>query len=248
MKRIISDKLRAIELQFDVRILYACESGSRAWGFASPDSDYDVRFIYVHRMDHYLSIDDRRDVIELPVNNVLDINGWELRKALRLFRKSNVPLYEWLQSPVVYSEDAAFSGELKSMMASNFLSRAAMHHYLSMAKGVFKSELSEERVKLKKYFYALRPVLAAKWIADRVCMPPIDFQSLRVLMPRPIDMLVGEMLSVKVNVNETYLIESNADVNDFVEECIRYCEARVPEIRGNSSDDALNKLFQRSFK
>jgi predicted nucleotidyltransferase len=95
MKEIIFEKLKSIEHQFDVKILYACESGSRAWGFASPDSDYDVRFIYVHKMDYYLSIDEQRDVIELPINDVLDINGWELRKALRLFRKSNAPLYEW---------------------------------------------------------------------------------------------------------------------------------------------------------
>jgi uncharacterized protein len=80
VKEIILEKLKSIECQFDVKILYACESGSRAWGFASPNSDFDVRFIYVHRMDYYLSIDDQRDVIELPINDVLDINGWELRK------------------------------------------------------------------------------------------------------------------------------------------------------------------------
>ncbi len=94
MKTVIIEKLKSIERDFDVRILYACESGSRAWGFASPDSDYDVRFIYVHRIDYYLSIEERRDVIELPVNDLLDINGWELKKALRLFRKSNAPIYQ----------------------------------------------------------------------------------------------------------------------------------------------------------
>src|SRR5690349_19783163 len=101
----IVGRLGSVEEEFDVRVLYACESGSRAWGFASPDSDYDVRFVYVHKADYYLSIDDQRDVIEVPINDLLDINGWELRKALRLFRKSNAPLYEWLQSPIVYSAD-----------------------------------------------------------------------------------------------------------------------------------------------
>src|SRR5688572_12611281 len=164
MKEIIFEKLKSIEHQFDVKILYACESGSRAWGFASPDSDYDVRFIYVHKMDYYLSIDEQRDVIELPINDVLDINGWELRKALRLFRKSNAPLYEWLQSPIVYAADPGFVDGLKSLMSGIFSARAGMHHYLSMAKSVFDSELSGEMVKLKKYFYALRPILAAMWI------------------------------------------------------------------------------------
>src|ERR1044072_9601128 len=103
MQEIIQQQIRNIEKEHHVRILYACESGSRAWGFASPDSDYDVRFIYTRRADDYLSISERRDVIELPVNEVLDIGGWDIRKALQLFLKSNAPLYEWLQSPVVYA-------------------------------------------------------------------------------------------------------------------------------------------------
>lgn len=247
MKEIIVEKLKAIEHQFDVKILYACESGSRAWGFASPDSDYDVRFIYVHRMDYYLSIDDQRDVIELPVNDVLDINGWELRKALRLFRKSNAPLYEWLQSPIVYAADETFVDEMKALMSNNFSARAAMHHYLSMARGVFESELSGEMVKLKKYFYALRPILAAKWIADLKSVLPMDLNSLRVLMPERINMLVGELLAIKVKVDESFLIERNSEINAFIEECICYCEDRVPLAKNSAFDVELNKLFKRSI-
>lgn len=247
VKEIILEKLRAIELQFDVRILYACESGSRAWGFASPDSDYDVRFIYVHRMDYYLSIDDPRDVVELPINDVLDINGWELRKALRLFRKSNAPLFEWLQSPIVYAEDPTFVGEMKALMSSNFSPRAGMHHYLSMAKGVFESELSGKMVRLKKYFYALRPILAAKWIADTNSVPPMDFKSLRVLMSERMNTLVDELLSIKAKVDENFLVERNSQVNAFIEECIRYCEASVPLDKNNGNDAELNKLFKRTI-
>jgi len=92
----VGKELRRIEQTYDVRVLYACESGSRAWGFASQDSDYDVRFLYVHSRDWYLSIEDRRDVIEEPISEGLDISGWELRKTLRLLRKSNPPLLEWL--------------------------------------------------------------------------------------------------------------------------------------------------------
>jgi len=106
----ILERLAAIEHTELVHILYACESGSRAWGFASPDSDYDVRFIYVRPRDWYLSIDleRRRDVIERPIEGVLDINGWDLRKALQLMRKSNPPLFEWLHSPLVYRAQAEF--------------------------------------------------------------------------------------------------------------------------------------------
>lgn len=247
VKQIIIKKLQAIEDQFDVRILYACESGSRAWGFASSDSDYDVRFIYVHLADHYLSIDDHRDVIELPINDLLDINGWELRKALRLFRKSNAPLFEWLQSPIVYEADPTFVGEMKALMSTNFSPRAGMHHYLSMAKGVVGSDLSGGWVKLKKYFYALRPVLAAQWIADLDSVPPMDFGSLRVLMPQRINTIVDELLSIKEKVDERFLIGKNPEINGFIEERIRYCEAKVPPPKNSDNDSALNDLFRRSI-
>jgi predicted nucleotidyltransferase len=247
VKEIILEKLKSIEHQFDVRILYACESGSRAWGFASPDSDYDVRFVYVHKADYYHSIDDQRDVIEVPINDLLDINGWELRKALRLFRKSNAPLYEWLQSPIVYSADSNFVSEMKALMSNYFSPRAGMHHYLRMAKGVFESELSSEMVKLKRYFYALRPVLAAKWIADMKSVPPMDFKSLSVLMPKQISTLVEELLSIKVKVDESFMIEKSSEVNAFIGECIRYCEARVPLGKNSANAVELNKVFKRSI-
>lgn len=102
MEDTIRSRLDAIQASENVCIVYACESGSRAWGFPSADSDYDVRFIYVRPVEWYLSIDDKRDVIECPVEDGLDINGWDLRKALRLSRKSNPPLLEWLGSPIVY--------------------------------------------------------------------------------------------------------------------------------------------------
>lgn len=247
MKEIVFEKLKAIEHQFDVRILYACESGSRAWGFASPDSDYDVRFIYVHRMDYYLSIDEQRDVIELPINDMLDINGWELRKALKLFRKSNAPVYEWLQSPIIYAEDSDFVQDLRSMMPTNFSARPGMHHYLSMTKGVFESELSGEMVKLKKYFYALRPILAAKWIADNKSVPPMDFNSLRKLMPEHLNIVIDELLSTKAKVGESFLIKKHWELNAFIEESVRYCEARVPAANTNSNDADLNKLFKNTI-
>lgn len=247
MKEIILEKLRSIEHQFDVKILYACESGSRAWGFASPDSDFDVRFIYVHKMEYYLSIDEKRDVIELPINDVLDINGWELRKALRLFRKSNAPLYEWLKSPIVYGEEKGFAQSIRSLMPCHFSARAGMHHYLSMAKGVLESELSGEMVRLKKYFYSLRPVLAAKWIADCKSVPPMDFHSLRKLMPEQFDGIVDELLGIKGNVDESFMIEKHSDLNAFIEESIHYCETRVPLANNNDNNAELNKLFKKSI-
>jgi predicted nucleotidyltransferase len=161
----VRDALARVETEQNVRVLYACESGSRAWGFASRDSDYDVRFLYVHPRDWYLSVDDRRDVVERPLTDELDVSGWELRKALRLLRKSNPPLLEWLQSPVVYRHDPAFTLRFSTLASSFYSPRRCFVHYLHMAFGNWRSYLAgREEVSLKKYLYVFRPVLACRWI------------------------------------------------------------------------------------
>lgn len=246
MKEIILTKLKAIECQFDVKILYACESGSRAWGFASQDSDFDVRFIYAHNKDHYLSVEAQRDVIELPINDVLDINGWELRKALRLFRKSNTPLYEWLQSPIVYSADTEFIREIRQLIPCYFLPRAAMHHYISMAKSVFDGDLSGGTVKLKKYFYALRPALACRWIADRSEVPPMEFSKLRLLMKDILNPAIDDLLKLKAAGDEKTAIERIDELNHYVQEQIVYCNNVIPAGAERAADDErLNQLFRK---
>jgi predicted nucleotidyltransferase len=167
MKETILQNLAELERSENIKILYACESGSRAWGFASPDSDFDVRFIYTRDVDHYLSIGEMPDVIGLPVNEVLDIGGWDIKKALKLFLKSNSPLYEWLQSPVVYRQDSAFADEMRNLMPAYFSLRSGGNHYLSMANNTLRDDLKGEQVKLKRYFYALRPALACLWIVEK---------------------------------------------------------------------------------
>ncbi len=161
----VQDALTQVEAERDVRVLFACESGSRAWGFASRDSDYDVRFLYVHRRDWYLSVEDRRDVIERPIADDLDVSGWELRKALRLLRKSNPPLLEWLQSPVVYRRNPVFATEFGALASEFYSPRRCFAHYLHMAFGNWSRYLRDrEQVSLKKYLYTFRPLLACRWI------------------------------------------------------------------------------------
>jgi predicted nucleotidyltransferase len=130
VKQEIIKCLDQIERDEDVRIFYACESGSRAWGFESTDSDWDVRFIYVHPRDWYLTIDieEKRDVIERPINDELDISGWDLRKALKLLRKSNPPLLEWLSSPIVYKEAGTVAEQLRGAVAECSSPISAFHH------------------------------------------------------------------------------------------------------------------------
>ncbi len=176
----IHKNLAAIEANHDVTILYACESGSRAWGFESPDSDYDVRFIYVRPCSWYLSIDveNRRDVIELPIDEVLDINGWDIRKALRLMAKSNPPLNEWLLSPIVYMQRGNFVDRMRELAPVAYNPIAAHYHYLHMATTNFRAFLKGELVRRKKYLYVLRPLLAIQWIEAGLGIVPIEFERL----------------------------------------------------------------------
>ncbi len=241
----IKEKLKEIETRHHVRVLYACESGSRAWGFPSTDSDYDVRFIYAFTANEYLGIDDIKDTIDIPVNEVLDINGWDLRKALRLFSRSNAAVYEWLQSPIVYTQYGDFLPELTAMMGAYFSPRDGMHHYLGVARNAFHT-LSGEEIKLKKYFYCLRSLLAAMWIADKQQVPPIEFAILRtqitdVNWQNEIDSL----LQLKAGSNESTLIKPHQLLNDFITSNIAVYEAQgnlMPKKEVNNA--SLHKLFR----
>ncbi|UXY15463.1 nucleotidyltransferase domain-containing protein [Chitiniphilus purpureus] len=170
--------LAMIEARHDVRVLFACESGSRGWGFASPDSDYDVRFVYVHRPDWYLRVASQRDVIELPIDDELDISGWELRKALQLLARANPTLFEWLDSPVVYRAEANWVMQVRALAPAFFSPRKARWHYLAMARKNHREHLRGETVRLKKYLYVLRPLLAAQWVDEGRGMPPMRFAEL----------------------------------------------------------------------
>lgn len=174
----IEEALRLLGKEENITVLWACESGSRAWGFESQDSDYDVRFIYLRKTEDYLRASHLRDVIEKPISEDLDISGWDLPKALGLFRKSNPPLLEWLQSPIVYQCDPEFHCALSALIPDYFSPIGCMYHYMSMADRNRRSYLEKEEIKLKRYFYMLRPVLACMWIDQGFGTPPIEFAKL----------------------------------------------------------------------
>jgi predicted nucleotidyltransferase len=178
MKDEILKALRDIEGSFGVRVLLAVESGSRAWGFASPDSDFDVRFIYAHPRDWYVSVLEQRDVIEQMLPGDLDVSGWDLRKTLRLFARCNLALNEWLGSPVTYSEDPMFRAQLASLIPKYFNPIAGTHHYLKMARTAWSGHFSHGEIGIKKIFYVLRPLFACRWIERMRTQPPTEFARL----------------------------------------------------------------------
>ncbi|MDE6320182.1 MAG: nucleotidyltransferase domain-containing protein, partial [Lachnospiraceae bacterium] len=173
----ISKKLDEIEEKEGVRILHAVESGSRAWGFASPDSDYDVRLVYVSPEKDYLRLDEPRDVIEWQLDEVLDINGWDLKKALRQFFKGNATLFEWSGSPIVYRTTSDWE-KVRKISKQYFSEKAAVYHYYGTANSTFQGYLLGDTVRYKKYFYALRPLLAARYIEKYHEAPPVLFDDL----------------------------------------------------------------------
>jgi hypothetical protein len=174
----IKAELARIERAEGVAILYACESGSRAWGFESDDSDYDVRFIYLRPTRWYLAIQSKPDVIERPIDDEFDVSGWDMPKALKLLRKSNPPLLEWLQSPIVYTQKSTFIDRLRELMNEYYAPISCMYHYLHMAENNFRQYLKGQEVWVKKYFYVLRPVLACIWIERGYGVVPMEFGKL----------------------------------------------------------------------
>lgn len=161
----IDERLRAVSSQHGATVLLAVESGSRAWGFPSPDSDYDCRFIYVRNLADYLSLAPPRDVIEFPTDPVLDVNGWDLAKALRLLLKGNAVVIEWLTSPIVYAGSADFRAEALALGGSAAPAGAIARHYLHLGQRQRRAYFGDAReIALKKIFYALRPAIALRWL------------------------------------------------------------------------------------
>lgn len=179
MRAEIMRRIDQIQDEFNVRVLYACESGSRAWGFASPDSDYDVRFIYAHQPDWYCQLDqysdpNHRDVIEKNISDQLDLAGWDIQKVGKLMLASNPVLMEWLRSPVVYYEDPHFNRRVfKEMIAKVCTLDGSYHHYVNMARRNYREHLNGPEIRYKKYLYVIRPLLCAKWIWEGLGSPPM---------------------------------------------------------------------------
>lgn len=173
----IDAELDELERTLGVRVLYAAESGSRAWGFASPDSDYDARFIYARPVADYLKLEDTRDTIEWKLDEVLDISGWDLAKFMRLMRRSNPSVFEWLASPVIYRERLSFA-QVRGLAPQCFSVVSISHHYLHMARNNAHEFLAGEKVSLKKYLYVVRALLAARWSIRRQSPAPMLFSEL----------------------------------------------------------------------
>lgn len=244
MNSIITEELNKIEKEYQVEIIYAVESSSRAWGFASPDSDYDVRFIYKRKKDDYLKLEKSRDVIELPIDDVLDINGWDLDKTLCLLYKSNPTLFEWLSSPIVYKNTSS-AERLKEISKEYFYSKPSLYHYLNMAKNNYHEYLKGNMVKAKKYFYVIRPILACRWILEKHTAPPMLFSELaKAQLPIELKADIDYLLDIKMNNPELKLIPKIQNLNDYIEKSIDEITCEIEKLEDSHKNmEMLNKFF-----
>lgn len=214
----ILSKLSEIEEKENVKILYCAEAGSRATGLSSADSDYDVRFIYIRRMNDYLKLEPVRDVIEWQCDDTLDICGWDIKKALTLGYRSNLSLFEWMSSPIVYKEDAEWK-TVRDALVGYFSPVHTAMHYFSMAKSNYDNSFGKETVKFKKYFYVLRPLLAAEWVASRRELPPLVFGELLETLPEgAVKNTVTELVNAKRSGSKRNEGEPIAILNKYIED------------------------------
>ena len=246
MRSRIERELKEIEKSNTVKIIYACESGSRAWGFPSANSDYDVRFIYAHPKAWYLTIAEKRDVIEIPIDDDLDINGWDIRKSLKLLRRSNSPLLEWISSPIKYRNVKPLMNAITELSADAFLPESSCHHYLSMTKNIISGFDRDEEVKIKSYLYSLRTILCSKWIIKHLSQPPMIIHELldEYLPSGELLNFVKEMIDVKSKGDEYLKIKRSFKFEEYLNEQLGILEKTIPKNPNKIPIEKFDAVFQ----
>lgn len=241
----ILEKLKEIEAERNIEILLAVESGSRAWGFASPDSDYDICFIYRHEKSWYLSPWDKDETVEFMTEDDLDGSGWDLRKTFHLLHKSNAALLSWFYSPIVYIKNEKFYDLFKPLADERFSPIAVSYHYLSMSKKYLEACRADE-VKLKSYFYCLRTALTGKWILEKGTVPPVLFSELLVLVDDFTRSKIEDLVALKATKGESYYHANDWELFGFLEEMVKDNEERSKGLTSGKNDkNEMERVFRK---
>lgn len=252
MKEIIQKYIKQVEDKRNIRVLLACETGSRAWGFPSPDSDYDVRVVYKHDLDWYLTIMDKKDGFDTMFEDrEIDISGWELRKSLRLLYKSNAAMLERIQSPIIYQQDDAFVTGIREIAPECYSKIATMYHYLGLANKCIADVDASSDYKLKRFFYALRASTACRWILERDEMPPIHFPTMLAGLDveSSVSERINELITLKADKSEGYFHTGEAEIITFMQQNLERAGEKANQLSGSKrGKDALNALFQTQVK
>ena len=235
--------LTEIEKNKNIKILYACETGSRAWGFPSPDSDFDIRFMYMHERDWYLSLSVRKDTIEI-MDGDLDITGWDLKKSLILLKKSNAPLIERFNSPIEYFAVPGFKEEFKKLICNYYSPIAVFFHHHSLAKKFWEELKDKEEIKLKSYFYLIRSLLSWNWIIKDDTVLPMHIEGLMKYVEEEYKEKLRVLIALKATVGEKYLHKKEEQLNEWILSLFENIEARKEKLAVNNADiGLLNEFF-----
>jgi uncharacterized protein len=248
MKETILEQLYQFERENEIKVLYAVESGSRAWGFASKDSDWDVRYIYIHKPEWYLQIDTGRDnrVEILPSN--IDLVGWEVRKAFRLLSKSNPPFLEWLRSPIVYINSGTAGERMRELSYTFFNRKTCLNHYLNIAANSFDQYLTDGEMKIKKFFYVIRPLLACSWIEEKGTLVPVEFEILleNQVSDNELKAEIKSLMKIKSGGDEKDKVIENRVLNEYLSDRLEYYKEfiRTYPAQARPEREPLNMLFR----
>ena len=246
---IIQARISEIEEKYDVKILLAVESGSRAWGFASKDSDWDVRFIYVHKPEWYFSIDEQRDVIEEMYAEDIDAVGWDIKKALALLKRSNPSLMEWIQSPIVYRSSESFMAGITPLAQQCFNPTKAMYHYQRIYVKHDERYLQKQGYPMKRFMYYLRGILACQWIEKYKTLPPVSFQELyeNIVEAQEIKDGISELVKLKSSGKETDMSEVPQYLVGYYNPLAEYYSDIVGKFRPECNNEGVSERLNRFF-
>jgi uncharacterized protein len=243
----IQNILTQLSQEKDIEILYACETGSRAWGFPSPDSDYDIRFIYMHKRDWYLKLNEQKDTIEQMVGD-FDVTGWDVRKCLHLLKKSNVPLIERFQSPIEYMSNAGFRDKFKNLIEQYYSPIAVFYHHNSLATNFWEDLKDKEEIKLKSFFYLVRSLLSCNWIINDDTVLPMEIEGLFKYIDDDLKDRFRELIKLKATVGEKYLHKADADLFKWIKTMFDKLALAKDNIKiNNVGMDSLNEFFIKMF-
>jgi predicted nucleotidyltransferase len=243
----IVNKLKEIAEKRNVSILYACETGSRAWGFPSPDSDYDVRFIYMHERNWYLSLNERKDTIE-HMDGDLDITGWDLRKCLVLLHKSNASLIERFQSPIEYYAEGEMKTEFKELIKIYYSPIAVFFHHYSLANKFWEEIKGKDSFKLKSWFYLVRSLLSCNWIVNDNSVLPMHIEGLMKYSPEDVNAELRKLIKLKSSASEKYMHEKDVALNEWIAGLFVMLESKKNNLAVNQTDmSALNDFFLKQM-
>jgi len=253
-KRVIPEHLRQVEQDHKVKVLLAVESGSRAWGFESENSDWDVRFIYVHQPEWYFMVEEQRDVIEYMYPDDVDLVGWELRKALQLLRRSNPSLLEWFNSPMIYYVEEEFAKRIKEVQNDFFSPVKSMYHYNRIYNKNNERYLQKENCPMKKFLYYLRGIFVCRWIEERKSIPPVKISDLvEAMVQEPyIKDSIAKLIELKKQGEECDILVVDDNLVEYARKWANYYNETVgsyrPEANIVSAESLDSILYDMAFE